>query len=465
MFCFSFFAQANYNNIYQNCNKKKSTEEISTCMTNTIKFMQESVVPDIVQKAQGKLDETNIPCPTSSFNNSNDIIPSAIQYSSPVAYQNLIQKIKSKGQEYTKNIISQFTQVLETSDFPKECLTENSKICEILSNNIQILKERLVDLVDIAYGPDSTQSTQAQALCFGCDKPNPTKDIENLDTTLKNLQEQSQCENPQPGKTKIVNTGKPLHANYTLKKEPDGSFSIPFNIEFAPDKDYDGPVPKDQAGQYYMQKAQECMQKANSKMLGPNGEKLKFVLKSPPPKEKDPCQGQSTHKIKIGSQVQRSNVGKYASNIDCPTITHEILHLTGLCDEYKEEQRGYYVNSHTGEVKGSNWEQTSELDKINTDFKLAFDCRVTNKNSIMSNQYERWNNVFEADKNKSLLNPGQFNRILYGTCEEKNKLFNECSALAYQSSVQDQGCMAQKEKCETNNMAKPAKANKVSRIK
>ena len=32
-------------------------------------------------------------------------------------------------------------------------------------------------------------------------------------------------------------------------------------------------------------------------------------------------------------------IGFYASNIDCPTITHEILHLYGLCDEYHEAEK------------------------------------------------------------------------------------------------------------------------------
>ena len=184
-------------------------------------------------------------------------------------------------------------------------------------------------------------------------------------------------------------------------------------------------------------------------MRGPGGQQIKIVLQKPPPKEKDPCRGRNTKKIKIGSRVQRSHAGKYESDIDCPTVTHEVLHLAGLCDEYKEKQIGYYVNTQTGQVRGDKVQSkdiSSNSDSY--DFKLAYDCRVIHSNSIMANQHERWDNVFDKGQNSSLLSSGQFNKLLYGTCEAKNKLFNECQALAYKSSVKEPDCMAQKAKCE-----------------
>ena len=69
----------------------------------------------------------------------------------------------------------------------------------------------------------------------------------------------------------------------------------------------------------------------------------------------------------------------------------------------------------------------------------------------MSSHYERWNNVFEEGKNHSILTPGQFNAILYGSCEGKNKLFNECSQLAYKNPSQEPNCRKKRKQCEAQN--------------
>ena len=159
--------------------------------------------------------------------------------------------------------------------------------------------------------------------------------------------------------------------------------------------------------------------------------------------------------ISIGSKNHRSNSEKYESDIDCPTITHEILHLTGLCDEYREQQRGFYINPKTGEMVGNNFigNNKKKLVPSNYDFKPAYDCRVEGENSIMSNQYKRWNNV-KSGKNKSYLTSAQFQSISYGGCSKKNKNFNKCSQLAYQSSYSQKkrgNCLEAKRECEREN--------------
>ena len=441
-----------YSQVFTKCQQMtKSTIESKQCIQNSINLL---VTKDI-KKAKEVLDKSSPEC---SMDPPDELV-NAIRYSSPSVYTDL-HKITAKGAKWANTLLHKIRKSLDHEELPEECLLNNqNESCSLWLNNLNQFKERISDLLDMAFGPDLAQSIEAKALCLllECPSTNPTEDIANLKTILDNLQSQSQeqCEDPAPGKAKTVNTGKPLHRSYTLKREPDGSFSIPLHINFSVDKDYDGPVPKWQASDYYMQQAQDCMKQANSKMLGPNGEKLNIVLKPSPPKESDSCLGQNAHEIKIGSQTQRSNAGKYASDIDCPTITHEILHLTGLCDEYKEKARGFNVDSPTGKVVGSLQSQPQSIEfNTNTKFKLAYDCRVTVDNSIMSNQYERWNNVFETGKDKSLLNPSQFSQLMYGTCEKKNKLFNECSALAYQSSVEEPDCLNKKQKCQAQNEAR-----------
>ena len=100
------------------------------------------------------------------------------------------------------------------------------------------------------------------------------------------------------------------------------------------------------------------------------------------------------------------------------------------------------------------------------DFELAYDCRVTGFNSIMSHNRRRWEFVFfgEDSNSHSLLTPGQFNAILYGGCE-KNKLFNECSQLAYESSIEKSDCLAKKEQCERQNALGYSKEEEMQGVK
>ena len=141
------------------------------------------------------------------------------------------------------------------------------------------------------------------------------------------------------------------------------------------------------------------------------------------------------------------------------------MHLLGLCDEYKERIKGFQVSADTGEVKPANISERS--DNENDQFVLAYDCRVTTANSIMSNQWKRWKTVFESNKDSSLLNKAQFNRILYGDCPSKNKLYNECSDLAYRSSLVEDNtnCLKQKTKCRESNAMGQNKAEELSTIR
>ena len=131
----------------------------------------------------------------------------------------------------------------------------------------------------------------------------------------------------------------------------DNSYSIPLVLSFYPTEDYSGSVSQDEVPEYYMNKVRTCMDQANQKLLGPNGEKLKINIQALTKQNEDDCNRDNAIGIAIGPPDFRSNTGKYGSDIDCPTITHEVLHLLGLCDEYPETEIGFYVSSETGEVK------------------------------------------------------------------------------------------------------------------
>ena len=366
---------------------------------------------------------------------------------------------------------------LEGAEFPKRCLEEENKkhpVCESMSKNIDIVRGRVLELAELAYGPDVLKTTEAKAPCLDCVDNAKDMSLNLLSDLIHPFSEgeHSQCSELEPGQEKRIYSGTMLNNNsYNIKKAKAGTYSIPLNLKFSADEDYDGDVPKDQVPAYYMREVQNCLNKANEKMLGPDGEKLKIVIQAPKKQDTDRCENSDTKEIAIGSQEHRSHVRKYASDIDCPTITHEVLHLLGLCDEYEETARGYYTHTQTGEVVGET-QSRFRADEINEkfafvegyEFKSQYGCRVTFINSIMSDQDERWDNVFKNGKNDSLLTPWQFNAILYGSCEEKNKGFNKCSQLAYQNPIKNSGCIEKKQQCESQNSMGDSKQDQIEKL-
>ena len=375
---------------------------------------------------------------------------SAVRHSSPEEYSQLYDKIKLKIKLCQRHLLSAFAKALDNEEFLEVCLELEeeqieSPLCKLMLRDMNIIKERVSGLAELAYGSDVLKTTEAQAPCLDCvDSTNrEDKSFKWVSSFIHNLQDQIQCSELEPGQENRIYPGTSLDdRSYNIKKAQDGTYSITLNLKFSADEDYDGDVPKDQVPAYYMREVQNCLNKANEKMLGPDGEKLKIVIQAPKKQDTDRCENSDTKEIAIGSQEHRSHARKYESDIDCPAITHEILHLLGLCDEYKEKAMGYYVDPKTGYIVGSisnvfnvDDRKNKKLSEKGYEFKPSYDCRVTMTNSIMSDQDERWDNVFKNGKNDSLLTPRQFNAILYGSCEEKNKIFNECSQLAYQSSV------------------------------
>ena len=396
---------------------------------------------------------------------SNGYIYDTLTTGSQAQYRMLYDKIKNKSEQCQKDLLADTARRLGKKPFPEACLKAENKthpVCKNMVEDVQIIQARISELMELAYGPEPSGSTEANAPCLNCALNTEETDINPLEKLVESLDNQSQCSELEPGETKTVYSDTSLNYSYPLKKDSEGNYVIVFPMRLYADKDYDGSVSKEEAPNYYMNEVQKCLADANQKMLGPNGEKLKIQIEAPSNESNNNsnqtprCRENLTYTryIAIGSKDHRSNVEKYESDIDCPTIVHEVLHLTGLCDEYTEMQYGFYTDPDTQEVMGSNFGKfgDTDLETISShDFKPAYDCRVTTEDSIMSDQYERWKKV-ENSRNKSLLTSAQFQKILYGSCPEKNKTFNECSRLAYQSSQTAKvNCMEAKQQCEREN--------------
>lgn len=377
------------------------------------------------------------------------------------SYQKLYSEFKKSPPGCQSQNLKQLADFLQKQHIPEECFEETSEKpkandpegvnpCPLGrgregKNQVKRLGQRVFDLVRLNQKEDPLK-TQALSSCTLCPLTPPLSDLNQMAEFVKEAVDQTQCSDLKPKQSRRVYSGSGIDTSYKIQAREGGGYEVPLTLQFEPDKDYDGPVPPHRVGRHYQAQAQECLKKASEKMLGPNGEKLNIVIQ-PPPKTSSACPSGEVRKIKVGSKHHRSHSEKYASDIDCPTITHEVLHLMGLCDNYEEKSMGFAVDSTTGKASFvHSQKEVSSVSSRSKEFKPAFDCRVVKENNIMSNHYERWHNVFEHGNNSSLLEPEQFQALLYGSCP-KNKKFNECSRLAYESSVENKTCQEKKAQC------------------
>ena len=380
-------------------------------------------------------------------------------------YENLKPKIEQADKTCKRQILESIISPLRKMLFPAQCFElKKNELTPRCVNNLKILetlRKRIADLIPLVYGELDSYKTSAGALCIDCllREGKTHKDIVLFmnNDFRDSVQEREECLDLKPGEKKQIDPRGRLP--YTLKRSKEGGYEIDFPLVFFATEDYDGATPPETVPHVYRDRVQKCLKQANKRLLGPEGEKLKISLSRPRPvvknsEENSENQGecpssplQETIPIGIGSSNHRPNSSKYDSGIDCPAITHEILHLTGLCDEYKEIRTGFYVDPKTGETVSCDAKFHSSDTK--TQCKIKYDCRVVSENSIMSIDWQRWD--YAEENNKSLLSPGQFKKILYGSCPGKNEIFNQCSDLAYKSSNEEEACHSIRDKCAQEN--------------
>lgn len=112
----------------------------------------------------------------------------------------------------------------------------------------------------------------------------------------------------------------------------------------------------------YRDHVKKCLLQSSELMNGPNEENLQITLT--PDNSKFPS-GAIIH-IEVSKTQSRENSRHYSIDSDCPTITHEILHLHGLVDEYPE-------NLSTNQFKILSCRHTGMPNSIMYNHQAAFE--------------------------------------------------------------------------------------------
>lgn len=186
------------------------------------------------------------------------------------------------------------------------------------------------------YGEKGESELAKMLECAPEDNLSP---IEDVMRHVERSNKKSKCDPLSPGEHKVFakeasdfyGTG-----HYLLRRKPDGNYQAVLNVNFKLGSSSTmGPVAM-------MARAKNCLSIASPHMKGPNGEKLEMTVLTPSEIEELPKdQRPKPYDISIEGPNFGTNAASYEDDIDCSTITHEMLHLLGLCDEYKEDRSKY----------------------------------------------------------------------------------------------------------------------------
>ena len=292
-------------------------------------------------------------------------IGKVLSHGSTSQYRQTIRKLTEMGPSCLKMALyslgEQYEKYNERIKPTGTCEQETGRqknICEKLKRDHEQITQRISDLADIVTSQNSSETTLSlTAFCLG-----NNSSIDTIGKFFKDLKDEHDCSKYQHGEEREFYPG--ISNGYKVKKEVNGSYTISMAMDFSyhylqtldsiKDRDplalpssqiFESASYQNQIHNLSMQKMTECINRANVKMLGPNGEQLNIVITDG---KEDTCTPK--HRIQIHRYLASANSIDYPEDINCPTMVHEVLHNAGFVDEYKEKRNGEYVYVDTGRV-------------------------------------------------------------------------------------------------------------------
>ena len=257
-----------------------------------------------------------------------------------ITIQNNLGAFKNLPQDCVKKFLKNYIahkEYFKKDELEKHCASHPIE-CESFSVIPNIYKENILSLLDLV---DEHKSYLAL-----CEEKNTSFDWTQIRALYKRAKQFEYCQDLSLGDKRVISPDPGgIREGYALEKIGDKKFKISFQVNFVT-TDSSNVSPVD-----LKKRVDNCMERVNKVAEGPDGNKFELsVLTRDEALLVDKSERPPLVDIEIAKAGARSNSGAYASDIDCGTILHELLHLTGLVDEYAEKKRGFYVHPHTGEV-------------------------------------------------------------------------------------------------------------------
>ncbi len=275
-------------------------------------------------------------------------------------------------------LVDNYSQVDDVQEFTRHCPQlgdtpgQNAGYCRQRFNSNQRFLNNLSQMFTSIRGePIGIRKVLQSVECL----PPNGSDFRDVEDLLHSLDSKEDCDPlPEVGDYKLFRKAPGgtqawyTSGNYLLKKTGADAYEATVNLDF---KSAGGTSTPEQM----MSHVRTCLASASPYLKGPNGAKISIKALTPQetadqlPASERPFPGQ----INILPEGTEINSGNFHSKIDCATVTHEVLHHLGLCDEYKE--------TRTNLVSGMSRSRAEE-----------WSCRVVpNRPSIMKNHVEAFN--------------------------------------------------------------------------
>jgi hypothetical protein len=339
-----------------------------------------------------------------------------------------LSTIQAQGREgCVQDLIqSVLEQVSESLPSAEKCTGASDQMIALCNESRSWVQE-LVTAFTPYLPPETRRSLSQLNACWEGQSPEFAL---GLDFLARSIDLAESCVQPQVGEEpRRVNTrASGINAYFLLSRPSANEHLAQIPLRFIPsDRD-----------QEFRERANFCLDGFHENLLGPGGHSLRIELI-----EEDLASGRPPlpTTIQIQSDDYRANSLNWDGDINCSTILHEILHLLGLVDEYKERWIGYHLNAEGGLIQSS---------QISDRPYSKFSCRSLGPpSSVMANQEAAVlkTNVFRKNGDMvSLLRPAHFRLITQPGCESANRLYYACSQGAYQTRYEGlgQGCERQR---------------------
>ena len=347
-----------------------------------------------------------------------------ITHSSSFQYDQILHILNEKGPlclRFAVEAVRDYLNKYNKIPISCESLTDEEKqTCQNMHAEYRVVRDRVLSLVNlvVSHNPNLIISF-AQHLS---ENRMPSSYINtDLVSLLQRLEDERSCSEYKIGEERqfIITPFQSQILPYTyyrIKRESEKHYKAFLVLEFIPNSPYKGNVPIDEIPNHYIKAVRNCIDQANSKLRGPNGETLEVVIEDA--RQVNSCVPK--HVIEVGVLYGPPSVKRFYAGMPCSDTTHEIAHVLGLWDEY-------YRKEHS--------------------------CRVVQKDSLLSDYGLWWSHTFYTDPETSLLAPSHFQSILYGDCALRDDvaLYRRCSRLSYQIS-DESACLVEQAYCERQNV-------------
>lgn len=274
-------------------------------------------------------------------------------------------------------------------NFIGECAQGTTpEACSSAKASQELQRNNFRRFVAASLSPQQLSEEEIDRMCLMITPENPLELIRRAG--ISEILRELDCSELPVGQTRNITTeiGENT-SHYQLVREGAQNYRLNVPILFQGENSL---TPNEMSA--FQQRAQGCLDQYNGAMLGPNGERLTIGII-------DQLPGNVKNVVLIHRTFPRANSRNYSFDISCSTVVHEVLHLTGLVDEYRESDRtldySCRIHSEGASIMANNDLATNSLSS-------EISC------SVQAAYQSLWRNLGERER--SLLLSPQIGEVL-----------------------------------------------------